>query len=102
MSPKYGYIELYAEKPKELKIAWKMSNNKGALLYTVRCGALDAVLGSPFGRAGGEADWEGKIWPYQKIIDITIQNRLQDPLSHLRWQLSQRESQGRLPSNVWT
>ncbi len=29
---------------------------KGALLYTVRCSALDALLGSPFGRAGGEAD----------------------------------------------
>ena len=27
-------------------------------------------------------------------IDIIIRKRLQDPLSHLRWQLSQRESQG--------
>ena len=33
-------------------------------------------------------------------IDITIQNRLQDPLSHLWWQLSQRESQGCLQSKV--
>ena len=35
-------------------------SNKGALLYTVRCSAWGAVLGSPFGRAVGAADWEGK------------------------------------------
>ena len=33
-------------------------------------------------------------------IDIAIRNRQQDPLSHLRWQLSQRESQGSAPRNI--
>ena len=32
------------------------TDNKGALLYTVRCSALRAELGSPFGRAVGAAD----------------------------------------------
>ena len=46
---------------------FQLANSKGVLLYTVWCSALSAALGSPFGRAGGEADWEGKLWPYQKI-----------------------------------
>ena len=37
-----------------------------ALLSTVRCSAFRAALGSPFGRAVGAADWEGKTWPYQR------------------------------------
>ena len=45
---------------------YKFRTNKSALLYIVWYSVLRAKLGSPFGRAVGAADWEGKIWPYQR------------------------------------
>ena len=39
-----------------LQIGIYRTDNEGALLCTVRCSALRAELGSPFGRAVGAAD----------------------------------------------
>ena len=46
-----------------------LNGYKGALLYAVRCSALDAALGSPFGRAKAACN---RIYGHKKTERIGI------------------------------